>query len=267
MESVGGQNRHGHRIGASSGLGFFCLDLAKAGCRIVAAARRVEKLDSLCQQINNNKMEYSMSLTIYGTRLAVAVELDVTADPAAIEASVWKAWDAFGHIDTLINNAGFRGQVRSPLTLSPEEWNQVVKTILTGSWLVAKSVGKRMRAAARNGSIINISSVSGLNRGVFRGGVACDSSKAAIDTMTKIVALEFGDYKIRVNSIAPGLFKSEITENLFNKKLGLKNAMKKLVPLGEFGEGDPALTCLVRYLIDDSSEYVSGNIFRQHLHC
>ncbi|KAL7092970.1 hypothetical protein ACP275_11G014200 [Erythranthe tilingii] len=247
--------------GASSGLGFqFCLDLAKAGCRIVAAARRIEKLESLCQQINNNKMEYSDAVN-GGARLAVAVELDVTADPAAVEASVRKAWDAFGHIDTLINNAGFRGQVRSPLTLSPEEWNQVVKTNLTGSWLVAKSVGKRMRAAARGGSIINISSVSGLNRGVFRGGVAYDSSKAAMDTMTKIMALEFGDYKIRVNSIAPGLFKSEITENLFNKKLGLKNAMKKVVSLGEFGEADPALTSLVRYLIDDSSEYVSGNIF------
>ncbi|KAL7134250.1 hypothetical protein ABFS83_11G013900 [Erythranthe nasuta] len=248
--------------GASSGLGFqFCLDLAKAGCRIVAAARRIEKLESLCQQINNNKMEYSEAIN-GGARRAIAVELDVTADPMAIEECVRKAWDAFGHIDTLINNAGFRGQVRSPLTLSPEEWNQVVKTNLTGSWLVAKSVGKRIRAAAHGGSIINISSISGLNRGAFRGGIAYNSSKAAIDTMTKIMALEFGDYKIRVNSIAPGLFKSEITENiLIKKKLGLKNGMKKVVPLGEFGEADPALTSLVRYLIDDTSEYISGNIF------
>ncbi|XP_012857200.1 PREDICTED: dehydrogenase/reductase SDR family member 7B-like [Erythranthe guttata] len=97
--------------GASSGLGFeFCLDLAKAGCRIVAAARRIEKLESLCQQINNNKMEYSDAIN-GGARRAIAVELDVTADPTAIEECVRKAWDAFGHIDALINNAGFRGKV------------------------------------------------------------------------------------------------------------------------------------------------------------
>jgi NADP-dependent 3-hydroxy acid dehydrogenase YdfG len=86
--------------GASSGLGRdLCLDLAKAGCRIIAAARRLDRLHSLCHQIN----------TQYGTVRAVAVELDVSADPSTINKSVQKAWDAFGHIDTLINNAGIRG--------------------------------------------------------------------------------------------------------------------------------------------------------------
>jgi NADP-dependent 3-hydroxy acid dehydrogenase YdfG len=86
--------------GASSGLGHdLCLDLAKAGCRIIAAARRLDRLHSLCHQIN----------TQYGTVRAVAVELDVSADPSTINKSVQKAWDAFGHIDTLINNAGIRG--------------------------------------------------------------------------------------------------------------------------------------------------------------
>jgi NAD(P)-dependent dehydrogenase (short-subunit alcohol dehydrogenase family) len=74
------------------------------------------------------------------------------------------------------------------------------------------------------------------------------------------MALELGVYKIRVNSIAPGIFKSEITEGLLQKSW-LPNVVNKTVPLRTYGTSDPALTSMVRYLIHDSSEYVSGNIF------
>lgn len=74
------------------------------------------------------------------------------------------------------------------------------------------------------------------------------------------MALEFGAYKIRVNSISPGIFKSEITESLMQKEW-LKNVAYKTIPLRTFGTADPALTSLVRYLVHDSSEYVSGNVF------
>lgn len=74
------------------------------------------------------------------------------------------------------------------------------------------------------------------------------------------MALELGAHDIRVNSIAPGLFKSEITEGLIQQDW-LKNVALRSVPLGTFGTSDPALTSLVRYLIDDSSGYISGNIF------
>jgi len=74
------------------------------------------------------------------------------------------------------------------------------------------------------------------------------------------MALELGAHKIRVNSISPGLFKSEITERLMEKEWLNKVAMKT-VPLRRYGTSDPALTSLVRYLIHDSSEYVSGNDF------
>lgn len=92
--------------GASSGLGRdFCLDLAKAGCKIVAAARRIDRLKSLCDEINR----LNSSDADAGTLLAVAVELDVSADGPTIDNSVQKAWNAFGRIDALINNAGIRG--------------------------------------------------------------------------------------------------------------------------------------------------------------
>lgn len=88
--------------GASSGLGWdFCINLAQANCKVIAAARRVDRLKSLCEQINGNS----------ASPRAVAIAIDVTADPASIEAAVGKAWGIFGRVDCLINNAGVRGMV------------------------------------------------------------------------------------------------------------------------------------------------------------
>ncbi|KAL1531381.1 3-oxoacyl-[acyl-carrier-protein] reductase FabG-like [Salvia divinorum] len=237
--------------GASSGLGRdYCLDLAKAGCRIVAAARRIDRLKSLCDEINGQVSDPR----------AVAVELDVSGNRTSIEAAVNKAWDAFGRVDALINNAGVRGVVHTPLDLSEDEWNELIKTNLTGTWLVSKYVCRRMRDSGRGGSVINISSIAGLERGQLPGGLAYAASKSAVNSITKAMALELGVYKIRVNSISPGLFKSEITQGLM-KKDWLNNVAIKTVPLRTFGESNPALTSLVRYLIHDSSQYVTGNIF------
>ncbi|XP_076893669.1 uncharacterized protein LOC143545724 [Bidens hawaiensis] len=90
--------------GASAGLGWeFCIDLAKSGCRIIASARRTDRLKVLCDTINVHENEnegHNQHI------VAVVVELDVSADGPTIEASVRKAWDAFGRIDVLINNAG-----------------------------------------------------------------------------------------------------------------------------------------------------------------
>ncbi|KAL5546676.1 hypothetical protein UlMin_006363 [Ulmus minor] len=240
--------------GASSGLGReFCLDLARAGCFVVAAARRLDRLKSLCDEINQ-LVDGSRSVR------AVAVELDVCADGATIRNSVGKAWDAFGRVDALVNNAGIRGSVKSALDLSEEEWNNVVKTNFTGAWLVSKYVCIRMRDAKQGGSVINISSIGGLNRGFSPGAAAYASSKSAFNTLSKVMALEMGEYKIRVNAISPGIFKSEITEGLMQKKW-LTNVAAKTVPLRTYGTSDPALTSLIRYLIHDSSAYVTGNVF------
>ncbi|CAJ1967786.1 unnamed protein product [Sphenostylis stenocarpa] len=241
--------------GASSGIGReFCIDLAKSGSYVVAAARRLDRLSSLCHEINR------LWPSPTGSRRAAAVELDVAADGPTIDKAVQKAWDAFGRIDSLINNAGVRGSVKSPLKLSEEEWDHVFKTNVTGCWLVSKYVCKRMGEAQIKGSVINISSVAGLNRGQLPGAVAYASSKAGVNMLTKVMAMELGVYKIRVNSISPGIFKSEITENLMQKKW-LDDVVKKIMPLRRLGTSDPALTSLARYLIHDSSEYVTGNNF------
>ncbi|KAK7393061.1 hypothetical protein VNO78_21513 [Psophocarpus tetragonolobus] len=241
--------------GASSGLGRdFCIDLAKAGCYIIAVARRLDRLNSLCHKINSM---WPSTVELYR---AVPIEFDVTVECHIVDVAVQKAWNAFGHIDCLINNAGVRGSVKSSLKLSSEEWDHVFKTNLTSCWLVSKYVSKRMCDAKIKGSIINISSIAGLNRGQWHGTAAYASSKAGLNMLTKVMAMELGEHKIRVNSISPGLFKSEITDELMQKKW-LNDVLKKVVPLGTFGTSDPALTSIIRYLIHDSSEYVTGNNF------
>ncbi|KAK2981089.1 hypothetical protein RJ640_012044 [Escallonia rubra] len=243
--------------GASSGIGRdFCLDLARAGCKIIAAARRLERLQSLCDEINRLTPSPAQPNSVR----AVAVELDVSAEGPAIDASVQRAWSAFGRVDALINNAGVRGRVHTPLDLSEEEWNDLFKTNLTGSWLVSKYIGIRMRDANLGGSIINISSIAGLNRGQLPGSLGYAASKAGVNAMSKVMAIELAMYNIRVNSINPGLFKSEITEGLMQKDWLSKVALRT-VPMRTFGTSDPALTSLVRYLIHDSTQYVSGNVF------
>ncbi|KAG5399899.1 hypothetical protein IGI04_014506 [Brassica rapa subsp. trilocularis] len=239
--------------GASSGIGReVCLDLGKAGCKIIAAARRVDRLESLCSEIN--------SLSSTGIQLAAPLELDVSSDAATIQKAVKQAWDIFGKIDVLINNAGIRGNVKTSLDLTEDEWNTVFRTNLSGPWLVSKYVCSLMRDAKRGGSVINVSSIAGLHRGLLPGGVAYACSKGGVDTMTRMMAIELGVYNIRVNSIAPGLLKSEITQGLMQKEW-LKNVTERSIPLKVQQTVDPGLTSLVRYLIHDSSRYVSGNTY------
>lgn len=78
----------------------------------------------------------------------------------------------------------------SALELSEEEWNNTFKTNLTGTWLVSKYVSLCMRGADNGGSIINIASIAGLNRGYVPGGVAYSCSKAGVNTLTKVFSLE-----------------------------------------------------------------------------
>ncbi|XP_051138812.1 uncharacterized protein LOC127256709 [Andrographis paniculata] len=247
--------------GASSGLGWeFCLDLAESGCRVIAAARRADRLESLCSKINEIFPQTAYGEPVRACPTAVAVELDISASEKVIASRVNEAWDIFGKIDVLINNAGARERLHGPLDLSCEEWDKIIRTNQTGTWLVSKCVCRRMREARLGGSIINVSSLAALDRVVFHGGHAYAASKAALNTITKVMAMELGEYNVRVNAIVPGLLKSEITRELMQKS-SLENAIVRTVPLHSFGTVNSALGSIVKYLIYESPQYVTGNVF------
>eukprot|EP00270_Netrium_digitus_P010601 TRINITY_DN3294_c0_g1_i6.p1 TRINITY_DN3294_c0_g1~~TRINITY_DN3294_c0_g1_i6.p1 ORF type:complete len:107 (-),score=24.45 TRINITY_DN3294_c0_g1_i6:463-783(-) len=105
-----------------------------------------------------------------------------------------------------------------------------METNLRGCWLVSKAVVKRMASHGLKGSIINISSIAGSDGGLLPSAAAYTASKAGMIRFTKAMAIEWGTYGIRCNSIAPGLFESEITEELMRKSWMERNA-QKLVPL------------------------------------
>eukprot|EP01018_Ginkgo_biloba_P035563 Gb_12667 [translate_table: standard] len=143
------------------------------------------------------------------------LQLDVSAPEAEIDSAVEKAWQGFGTIDVLVNNVGFRGTVKSPLHYKEQEWNSVININLRGVWLLSKAVARQMRDAGKKGSIINICSTASLDRGNLPGSMIYAVSKAAENQSTKLMELELGRYSLRVNAIASGIFKSEITKGFF----------------------------------------------------
>ncbi|XP_024524238.1 uncharacterized protein LOC9643524 [Selaginella moellendorffii] len=234
--------------GASSGLGKeFAIAFAQQGSyRVVLAARRTHLLESVCEEIGHHD--------------ARSVELDVSASEKFIDAGVDRAWNCFGGVDVLVNNAGIRGPVKSPLELDEDDWNKTFNTNTRGTWLVSKAVARRMVAAKKPGSIINISSTAS-SGGLLPGGIAYASSKAAINRLTQSMALELGKFKIRVNAIAAGIFPSEITDSLLDKAW-VHDAAAKIVPLRRFGQVSPDLTSLVLMLAsDEHSSYITGQIY------
>eukprot|EP00252_Welwitschia_mirabilis_P000818 TRINITY_DN10800_c0_g1_i1.p1 TRINITY_DN10800_c0_g1~~TRINITY_DN10800_c0_g1_i1.p1 ORF type:complete len:283 (-),score=13.76 TRINITY_DN10800_c0_g1_i1:148-996(-) len=239
--------------GASAGLGReFALAFARKGCRIIVTARRKDLLNSLCNEINEN-FEASCSR-------AIPLQLDVSVSENEIDYVIENAWKYFGAIHVLVNNAGYRGTVKSSLRFDEEEWNTVMSTNLRGLWLVSKSVSKRMKDASIKGSVINISSTASLHRGNLPGSMIYAASKAGVNQLTKVMALELGPYGIRINAIAAGIFKSDITKGIFENEQTLKVA-KKIVPAKRWGITNPDLTSLLLFLASDSSSYITGNIF------
>ncbi|CAM6126096.1 unnamed protein product [Calypogeia fissa] len=240
--------------GASSGIGReLALALAKAGCYVVAAARRLKNLESLRDEIESSASDS-------GVGKVAILSLDVSADEPAIDAAVETAWNAFGAIDVLINNAGIRGSTKGPTELDEAEWKSIMDTNLKGPWLMSKAVGRRMQAAKRKGSIVTITSTAGLERSLLPGASAYGSSKAGANHLTKYMALELGKDNIRVNAIASGMFNTEITEQLF-AKTWMKKAAEKVVPVRRWGVINPDMTSLVFLLCSDYSSYITGNVF------
>jgi NAD(P)-dependent dehydrogenase (short-subunit alcohol dehydrogenase family) len=224
--------------GASSGLGVaFAKALAEAGADVALGARRVDRLDE------------TRAMVAGLGRRAIAVATDV-AKPEDCEALVAAAVDQLGGVDILVNNAGIGTAV--PATReTPEEFRNVIDINLNGCYWMAQAFG---RAATRGGSIVNISSVLGLTTAGLPQ-AAYSASKAALVGLTRDLAQQWSARKgIRVNCIAPGFFKSEMSDQYLP---GYLESVMARVVMGRMGDPEELAATLV-WLVSDAGGYVTG---------
>jgi NAD(P)-dependent dehydrogenase (short-subunit alcohol dehydrogenase family) len=192
--------------GASSGIGC-CLakGLAAQGAYVVATARRTDKLDKLCSEIEG------------GGGKALAVKMDV-ADRVSVNEAFDYVNEQVGVVDVIVNNAGIAAP-GSFLKTKENVRDSVMGTNFCGVWNVAQEGAKRLIFAGKAGSIINIASVLAL--GVKPGQAVYCASKGAVAQLTKAMALDLMKYGIRVNAVAPGWFKTEMSDEFFESKEGI----------------------------------------------
>lgn len=203
--------------GASSGIGHhIAITLAEAGAHVVVAARRVDRLETLVNQIKQSGGQAS------------AVALDVTS-----AASVKACFDAIAALgllaDVIVSNAGVT-VAKPALQQTEQDWDEVLNTNLKGCWLVNTEAARRLVQQKKPGSIINVSSI--LGERVAGAVVGYSASKAGVIQFTKSLALEFARYGIRVNAILPGYVVTDLNSEFLASDAGKK--LESRIPFRRF---------------------------------
>jgi NAD(P)-dependent dehydrogenase (short-subunit alcohol dehydrogenase family) len=227
--------------GASSGLGRrFAQTLARAGASVVVAARRIDRLEDLVAEL----AEAGGS--------AAAVQLDV-CDAEAIRLAVDAAEARFGIVDILINNAGV-ADANYATRLSLETIDRTIDVNFRAPFLLAVETARRLMAAGKPGRIVNISSSGAYHFAPKSAAALYSAAKAGIVRMTETLAMEWAEYGINVNAIAPGMFKSEMSEG-FIARVG--DGVAARFPRHRFGEPE-YLDSTLLYLVSPASHFVTG---------
>jgi NAD(P)-dependent dehydrogenase (short-subunit alcohol dehydrogenase family) len=224
--------------GASSGLGVsIALALAEAGAGLVLAARRADRLE-----------ETKAKVEALGPK-AIAVKADV-AKPEDCRRLVERAMDEFGRVDVLVNNAGLGTAVPASRE-APEQFQQVLDVNLSGCYWMAQACGKVMKPGS---SIVNVSSIIALTTAGLPQ-AAYSASKAGLLGLTRDLASQWTGRKgIRVNAVAPGFFRTEMTDQY---PPGYLESQLPRVLVGRPGEGEE-LAAAVLFLASDAGSYVTG---------
>ena len=227
-------------LGGTRGIGRgIALTLADHGATVVPASRKIENAKKVVEEINAMGRE------------SLLTSVDSTSEEG-LERLRDEVLEKFGKIDILVNSQGVevRGYIKD---YSFEDWRKVMSVNADSVFLATKVFGNEM---IKNGSgkIINVASMAS-----FLGLIeapAYTASKGAVMQFTKASALEFAPYNIQVNGIAPGWFKTELTQPVQDNK-ELFESIKKKIPLGDWGDVEELGACAV-YLASDAGNYVTG---------
>ena len=231
------KNKNIFVTGSTRGIGkAIALQFAKAGSNLIINGRSEISEDLLAE------------FTAFGVK-AVGISGDISKSEDA-KRMVAEAVEALGSVDILVNNAGITRDGLS-LKMSEEDFDAVLKINLTGAFNMTQAVLKPM-TRARQGAIINISSVVGLVGNAGQANYA--ASKAGLIGLTKSIAREVAARNVRVNAVAPGFIESDMTEVLSDK---VKDMMNGQIPMKRFGNPEEVAT-VVQFLAEQ--EYITGQV-------
>jgi 3-oxoacyl-[acyl-carrier protein] reductase len=180
------------------------------------------------------------------------------ADHAAVEALAEAVVAELGRVDIVVNNAGAaRGEDRKPVVdLDVDAWRQVIDVNLTGTFLMCKVFGARLRDQGEGGSIVNMSSIAG--KALPPNTAAYAASKAGIQALTASMAQEMGGHRVRVNAICPG-----VIDTFRMDVLGRADAWQQMVgriPLGRAGTGED-IAAMTVFLCSDQGSWITGQSY------
>jgi len=229
--------------GAGRGIGKACaIALAKAGADVALISRTRSQLEETASKIEE----------IGGK--AVIKEADLT-DVNSLPETIAGLADKLGGLNILVNNAGVNVP-QDAEDVTPEAWDKVMALNLRGAFFVAQAVGKLMIDKGKGGRIINMSSQTGSVALIKR--AAYCASKAGLNLVTKVLALEWAKYGILVNAVAPTFIENEFTKKMFADPEFRKYALAKNL-LGRFGVGEDVAGAVL-YLASPASSLVTGHI-------
>ena len=242
--------------GASSGIGrATALKLAETGASIVAVGRDKAALESAIADMG------------HAGASAIAVVADITADTAPDDI-VNTTMTRFGSVDVLVNAAGIIGFGATDAT-SDEDWDRMMNTNMRAPFRLMRAAFPHLKA--RKGAVVNVSSVNG--RRVFPGLSAYNTSKGALDHLTRCAAIDWAPHGVRVNAVNPG-----VTVTNLHRRAGLDEEKyaaflarsKETHPLGRPGQVNDVASVIV-FLASDQAEFITGETVAvdggRHLTC
>jgi dehydrogenase/reductase SDR family protein 4 len=228
--------------GASRGIGeSVAIGLAQAGADLAIASRKLPDLERVAVEVRKTGRKC----------LPVAAHVGRMEE---INNLVKKVVDEFGKIDILVNNAATNPTMAQAIDVDERAWDSIMNLNLKGLFFLSQAVARVMKEKG-GGRIINVSSIAGISPDMLP---IYSISKAAVIMATKVMAMQWAQYKIRANCVAPGLTKTKFSEALWNNPDILKHAMAS-TPMMRVGDPEEMVGAIL-YFASDASSYVTGQV-------